>query len=167
MKSIIRVVVILVIIGLLGFLVWNSRETIDTSNRVHTSLYEGASSVWDPQLSILPFHPQDIDGQEVGLSTWLRAEWEAPIEEYNHFVLTITDPQTGWARSESGEHDRFSLDLSGLTADTEYAIVMQACIDRRCEEWMVSEKESYGTTPIEYWETQTNELGESEEVLLN
>jgi len=145
-NRIIFVTVVLVVI----FVVWFANKTIgikvDLEGKVHRDLYAHASGVWDPQMQVLPFRPQDINGQQVGSSTQLRLEWQKPEKKYNHFVITITDPISGYTRKESGEHDRTSLDPDALTPATEYIFALQACLDRRCEKWMIAQNESRGTT---------------------
>ena len=156
-----RIFVVVVLVGLIGYLIWLGVRppTVDSTGKFHTHLYEGASETFDAQISILPFQPQEIDSETVGSSTYLRAEWSQPEKKYNHFLITISDPASDFTRTEAGEHDRVSLDLSDLTPDTEYTIALQACLEPTCERWFISQQEYTGRTAIEYLD--------EEETLLN
>ena len=94
----------------------------------------------------------------MGSPTHLRLEWSKPEQLYNHFVITVTEPLSGYTRTESGEHDRVSLDPDGLKPETEYIFAIQACLDRDCEKWLIATEEYRGTTASE-------ELMESAEVI--
>ncbi len=124
---------------------------IDLTDKHHLRAYEGAKDVFDAQLQVMPFYPSDtVDATSpVASSTYLRTQWSAPEKIYNHFLITISDPQSDFTRTESGEHDRVTLDLSDLTQDTSYVIVLQACLDPSCERWLVSDVEYQGTTPVD------------------
>ncbi len=144
----------LVIVLAVGTFLFLRTPSADPGGKVHADLYEGASGVWDPQTQILPFRPQEINGQTIGSSTHLRLEWQKPEQTYNHFLITITDPVSGYTRKESGEHERLSLDPDALSPNTQYVFVIQACLDRRCEEWLIAQDETVGTTATEQWSTE-------------
>lgn len=137
--------------GIVSAVYFFSRTDIDPTGKIHTDLYEGASGVWDPQMQVLPFRPQEINEQTVGSATQLRLEWQKPEQTFNHFLVTITDPVSEYTRKESGEHDRVSLDPDALAPNTEYVFALQACLDRRCEKWLVAQEEYRGTTAAEQW----------------
>ncbi|MBT5808109.1 fibronectin type III domain-containing protein [Candidatus Uhrbacteria bacterium] len=158
----------ILILGLLagaGVLFYQTQNTgVDATGKVHTEIYEGAKKSFDGGMSTSLFREQEVDGEVFGSSTAFRIQWQAPEREYNHFVLTITDPLTEKSIAESGNHDRFALDITGLEPETEYHIVLQACISPRCEKWYVSETELIKSTGVERF--GTNETS-SEQVLLN
>lgn len=131
-------IVLILAIGAYIFFTISQPEPIDTTGKVHTSLYEEAVGTWNPQMQISPF--------ERAPSSILTLTWQPPEESYNHFVITISHPDTGILRSEAGEHDRFSLNPDGLEPDTEYIFAIQACVDPRCEEWIIGEDEYRGNT---------------------
>ncbi len=151
MRRLILLLIPLIVLTALGVFLWSRQGTPDASGKVHASLYEGATGTWDAQMKVSPFRTQDIDGQTVGSSTQLTLEWQKPTKTYNHFVITITDPVSGYTRSESGEHDRVSLDPDALQPDTQYVFALQACLDRRCEKWLVAQDEYRGTAAPEVW----------------
>lgn len=146
----IALVLVLAIFGVAGYLFWNQPH-VDSTGKVHTDLYESAMDTWNPEMQVLPFRPQDIDGQTIGSSHGIRLEWSQPTETYNHFLLTVTEPVAHTSFKESGEHDRVSLDVTGLKPDTEYVFALQACVDPRCETWLVAQDEYRGRTAPEYW----------------
>ena len=111
---------------------------IDATGKLHANLYEGASGTWDPQMEVLPFEPDP--------STRISLRWQPPEQTYNHFVVSLSKADGILIRSESGEHDRMSLDLDALEPETEYVFAIQACLDRRCEQWLVAQQEYRGTT---------------------
>ncbi|MBI2473927.1 fibronectin type III domain-containing protein [Candidatus Uhrbacteria bacterium] len=157
MKSYFKVAVVLIILGVLGFVLWN-REREEAIPKVHPALFENASGTWDAQMQVLPFRPKEVNGVTVGFPTQLRLEWSKPEQPYNHFVITVTEPLSGYTRTESGEHDRVSLDPDGLTPETEYVFAIQACLDPRCEKWLIGTEESRGTTgPAEEPQPQPEE----------
>lgn len=129
--------VVLVAAGAAGFW-WYSQPRIDSSGKIRAELYEGASDTWDPQMEVVAFEREP--------STMITLRWQAPEKTYNHFVITISKADGTLVRKESGEHDRLSLDPDGLEPDTEYVFALQACLDRRCEEWFVAQDEYRGTT---------------------
>ena len=145
MKSYFKVVVVLIILGILGFMLWN-REREETIPKVHPALFENASGTWDAHMQVLPFRPKEVNGVTVGFPTQLRLEWSKPEQPYNHFVITVTEPLSGYTRTESGEHDRVSLDTDGLTPETQYVFAIQACLDPHCEKWLIGTEEYRGTT---------------------
>lgn len=112
--------------------------SIDVTNKVHSVIYQHAVAFFDAKLAATPF--------VVSPSTGIRLIWQKPEEIYNHFLITITDANSGWTRTESGEHERVSLDFTDLTADTLYTFVVQACIDPSCKSWMTSSEEIHATT---------------------
>lgn len=160
MKKLFFLIIAIVILGIASYLIWN-QPPVDSKDKVHTDLYDGASGTWNPEFQVLPFRPQDIDGQTVGSSTAIRLEWKQPTQTYNHFLLTVTDLSTDTSTIESGEHDRVSLDITGLKPDTEYVFALQACFDPRCQTWIVATDEITAHTPAEFWSQ------DEEPVLLN
>tara|TARA_B100001964_G_C13974619_1_gene483425 strand:- start:123 stop:611 length:489 start_codon:yes stop_codon:yes gene_type:complete len=154
MKDPIRIFIVIILGSMIGYLFWLSVQPppINATGKHHTEFYEGATRVFDAQLEILPFQPQVIEDATVGSSTYLRAEWRQAARTYNHFLITISDPASEFTRTEAGEHDRVSLDLSDLTPDTEYNIVLRACLEPVCDNWYVSEHEYTGRTAIEYFD---------------
>lgn len=160
MKKLFCLITAIVLLSVAGYLVWN-QPPVDSTGKIHTDLYDGASGTWDPEVQVLPFRAQDIDGKTVGSSTAIRLEWKQPSQTYNHFLLTVTDPSTNTSTIESGEHDRVSLDITGLKADTEYVFALQACFDPRCQTWIVATDEITARTPVEFWSQ------DEEPVLLN
>ena len=141
MKRIIPILIIL-ILAVAGYALWlRTPEAINSSGKVHTELYTGAVDTWDAQMEILPFE-RDPAHQ-------LTLHWTAPTQTYNNFVLTISTPDGNILRSESGEHDRLSLDPDGFEPDTQYIFALQACLDPRCEQWIISQQEYAGTTSVE------------------
>jgi hypothetical protein len=145
-----------------------SGPSVDSTDRVHTELYEGADGSWDAQMATELFREQLIDGETVGSSTALGLRWSAPeTEEFNHYVVTISHPETGIVRSEASEKERQRLDLTGLEAETTYTLALQACFDKRCDEWLIAEQEIQGTTPVEYWVPMDDSNPEAGMNLLN
>ncbi|MDG1949934.1 MAG: fibronectin type III domain-containing protein [bacterium] len=146
-------IALVVLIIMAGIFVYAtiSGPSVDSTNRVHTQLYEGADDTWDAQAATELFREQMIDGETIGSSTALGLRWSAPKVEFNHYVVTISHLETGIVRSEASEQDRQRLDLTGLDADTNYTFALQACIDRACDEWIIASTEATGTTPEEYW----------------
>ncbi|MBI5794375.1 fibronectin type III domain-containing protein [Candidatus Uhrbacteria bacterium] len=151
---------LIVAVVILGYL-YLQRPAVDATGKLHADLYRGASDSWDPGIQTFPFRPQDIDGQTVGSSTAIRLEWKQPKKTYNHFLLTVTDPATNTTTRESGEHDRVSLDITGLKPDTQYVFALQACFDPRCQTWMIAQDETTARTPVEFWSE------DKEPILLN
>lgn len=129
-----------VLIGLAGYAWWSTSQ-IDSNGKIHVDLYEGASGTWNPHLQVFPF--------ERSPSTTLTLRWQAPEETYNHFVVSISKTDGTLLRKESGEHDRVSLDPDGLDPQTEYVFALQACLDPRCESWLIAQNEYRGTTTQE------------------
>ncbi|MFA4845781.1 MAG: fibronectin type III domain-containing protein [Patescibacteria group bacterium] len=150
MKRLLFFLAIIVVLVLVGY-VYLRQQNVDATGKIHANLYENASGAWDPKIIILPVRTQEINGQTIGSSTMLRIEWQQPKETYNHFIVTYTNLATGVATKESGEHDRVNLEPSGLTPDTDYVFALQACFDRRCEEWLIAQEEYRGRTAAEYW----------------
>lgn len=138
MKRPLILLILLAVVVLAGYLLWQQSTPIDATGKVHTQLYEEASGVWDPRMQVLPF--------ELAPSTQLTLRWQAPEQEYNHFLITISQTDGTLVRKESGEHDRLSLDPDGLETETEYVFALQACLDRSCEEWLIAQEEYRGTT---------------------
>lgn len=130
--------VLLTLVGFGGYLLWEQSKGIDSTGKIHADLYQGANGIWDPQLQVLPF--------DFAPTTQLTLRWQAPEQEYNHFVITISQLDGTLVRKESGEHDRLSLDPDGLEPGTEYVFALQACLDRSCEQWLIGKEEYRGTT---------------------
>lgn len=116
---------------------------VDLTNKVHSMFYQDAVAYWDAKLTTGPFRE--------GSSSAVRLTWTQPEEIYNHFLMTITDARSGWTRTESGEHDRVSLDVTSLQPDTKYTFVVRACIDVNCNSWMISHQEVDGKTEQMIW----------------
>jgi hypothetical protein len=133
----IAIFVLLVLVILVA--IWFARKPInekakfDITNRIHTSLYQKASDVWDGSLTtdVFPTSP----------STGIHLSWRKPAQKYNHFLITVTNAQTGWTRTESGEHERVTLDLTDMLPDTKYTFIVQACVDPKCSSWMIADEE--------------------------
>ncbi len=106
---------------------------IDFTNRIHTSLYQNATDVWDAALA--------TDVFERSPSTAIHLSWQKPTQTYNHFLITVTNAETGWTHTESGEHERITLDVSDLLPDTKYTFVVQACADPICTSWLIANQE--------------------------
>lgn len=115
---------------------------LDFTNRIHTTLYQKATGFWDATLVSLREPTSSI----------IHVGWQKPTQIYNHFLITITDAKTGWTRTESGEHERITLDLSDLQSDVKYTIVLQACLDRACNAWLVSKEEFEQRTEKMIWQ---------------
>lgn len=130
--------VVLAAVGVGGYAWWSASSRIDSRGKIHTDLYEDAGGTWDPQMEIFPFERLP--------STMLTVRWQPPTKTYNHFLITISTVDGTLLRTESGEHDRVSLDIDGLTPETEYVFALQACLDPRCTEWLIAQKEYRGTT---------------------
>jgi hypothetical protein len=137
MKYLLAFAVVL-ILGISGYAWWSAAPTINSNDKLHKDLYEGASGSWNPQMEVVAF--------ERAPSTALTLRWQPPTESYNHFVLTISTADGTLVRKESGEHDRVSLDPDGLESDTEYVFAIQACLDRNCDSWMIAQDEYRGRT---------------------
>ncbi|MBI4713740.1 fibronectin type III domain-containing protein [Candidatus Uhrbacteria bacterium] len=105
---------------------------------------------WDGNLQTARFRPQQIAGEERGSSSFIRLTWQKPETIYNHFLITVANPETGWTRKESGEHERFSLDISDLEPDTLYTFVVQACGNPNCDAWITSKEVSDRTEKM-FW----------------
>ncbi len=147
-RFLVPIIIVIILLGL-GIFLWMRQNAPDARNKVNTDLYTGATGTWDPQMMIFPFRTQEIDGQVVGSSTQLRLEWRKPEQTYNHFVVIITDPISGYTRKASGEHDRVSLDPDALQPNTTYVFALQACLDRHCKQWLIAKEEYRGTTASE------------------
>lgn len=145
------ILIVLVVVGVGGYAWWSASSHIDSSGKIHTDLYEDADGTWDPQMEVVAFEREP--------STMMSLRWQQPQETYNHFVLTISKADGTLVRKESGEHDRMSLDLDALEPETEYVFALQACLDRRCEQWLVAQEEYTGTTQA----TPTAEVTEATE----
>jgi hypothetical protein len=157
MKRLFLIIISIVIFTALGYLLW-SKLRVDATGKVHTDLYTDATNTWDPHIQVLPFRPQELGGETIGSSTAIRLEWTPPEETYNHFLLTVTDPIAHTTYIESGEHDRVSLDVTGLKADTQYVFALQACFDPSCQAWLVATQETTARTPMEIWSLEEEQL---------
>ena len=158
----IRIIIILIILAILGYVIFREPGA-DPTGKQHVSLYEGAKTSVSMEITASPFRGQDIDGQTVGSSTVIHVEWEKPNKEYNHFLITISDPASDYSSTESGEHDRVSLDLTILEPNTSYLIALQACLDPYCKNWYVADEELSVTTPQKYWQVDETTYKPSEE----
>ena len=118
--------------------------SVDATDKLHTDFYQQALEHWNAELTTGPFRENS--------STGIRLTWKQPEQIYNHFLITITDPETGWTRTESGEHDRISLDVSDLQPVTNYTFVVRACLDVDCQNWMISTTETEAKTPKTIWQ---------------
>lgn len=132
------ILIVLAVLGVGGYAWWSASSRIDSSDKIHADLYEGASGTWDPQMEVVAF--------ERAPSTMMSVRWQPPEKTYNHFVVTISQTDGTLVRKESGEHDRVTLDLDALEPETEYVFALQACLDPRCEQWLVAQEEYRGTT---------------------
>lgn len=137
MKYVILLIV-LAVVGVAGYVWWSTWSDIDSSGKIHTDLYEGARGTWNPQMEVVAF--------ERAPSAMMTLRWQPPEETYNHFVVTISKADGTLVRKESGEHDRLSLDPDGLEPATEYVFALQACLNPRCEGWLIAQNEYRGTT---------------------
>lgn len=149
--KLLRIVLVLAIIGTLGFILMQE-PSVDPTGKVHVGHYQEASATEQMNLVALPFRGKQIEGKTVGSSTGIHVEWSAPSRQYNHFVVTITNPTTTESYSESGEQQRFSLDFLDLEPETEYIIALQACIDPDCDKWYVAENELATSTYAQHWQ---------------
>lgn len=123
----------------------------DYSNLVHSSLVKNALDTWDSDYKAVKFRPKEINGNKYGSASYIRLEWDAPETTYNHFLITITEPRSEWKRVESGEHERFSLDISDLQPDTIYVFMIQACTDPECSTWFAPNSEISQRTDKLIW----------------
>ncbi len=112
---------------------------------------EPEKTPWNSNLQTALFQPQTIAEIERGSSSFIRLTWEKPETIYNHFLITVTNPETGWSRTESGEHERVSLDVSDLEPDTMYTFVVQACSDPNCSTWITSNETPSARTEKMFW----------------
>jgi len=158
-KRLIQVLIATVVIALGLFLFMkNINQPVKTpvsdyTNKVHSELYANTQEVWDGQVTVKPFRSQTIGDQEIGSATGLRIEWQAPEQTFNHFLLTITEQESGIIKMESREHEGTSLDITDLKPDTKYIFNLQACIDPKCETWYVAEQEASGRTSKYFFQT--------------
>ena len=106
---------------------------------------------WDSNLQTAVFQPQMIAEAERGSSSFIRLTWQKPETTYNHFLITVTNPETGWSRTEAGEHERVSLDVSDLEPDTTYTFIVQACGDPNCTIWITSNEKPSARTEKMFW----------------
>ena len=138
MRTHTKVILLLLVLAVAGYALWMSPPKIDTQGKIHANLYEGASGTWNPQVEVLPFTrvPQ----------TMLTVKWQPPEETYNHFVMTISTSNGTLIRTESNSHDHLSMDLDGFEPQTEYLFDLQACLDPRCEAWLIAKDEYRGMT---------------------
>lgn len=117
---------------------------IQLTDKIHSSFYQQALGYWDARLLTAPFQERS--------SSMIVLQWTKPTQIYNHFLITVTDPKTGWTHTESGEHDRESLNITNLAADTKYVFVLRACIDADCSTWLTSEREAEHRTQKMIWQ---------------
>lgn len=113
----------------------------DFTNKVHSELYAGAQGLWDAQLTTSAFRPQTFQDRPITSASGSRVSWTQPEVPFNHFVLTITQPESQWSRSDQREHDGLALDLTDLLPNTKYVVDLQACVDPACETWYIASEE--------------------------
>lgn len=114
------------------------KPKVDFTNRIHTSLYQNSTDSFDAAIQTFPF----TNSPETGI----HLEWQKPTQTYNHFLVTVTDAQTGWTRTESGEHERVTLDVTDLQPDTKYSFTIRACSDPKCSSWIIASEEVHART---------------------
>ena len=146
-------IVIVIFISTLALVIQKKffREPIkaDYSNLVHSALVKNALDTWNSDYRAIKFRPKEINGITYGSASSIRLEWDAPEKTYNHFLITVTEPRSEWKRVESGEHERFSLDMSNLVPDTKYVFMIQACTNPTCSTWFTPNTEiSYRTEKL-------------------
>ncbi|MBM5789958.1 fibronectin type III domain-containing protein [Candidatus Parcubacteria bacterium] len=107
---------------------------VEIGNKIHPTVYQQAVGYWDANLATQAFAVDPTIG--------IRLTWKKPDEIYNHFLMTVTDPSTGWTRTEAGEHERVSLDFTDLQPDTVYTFVVTACLEPECRTWITSSEEA-------------------------
>ena len=122
----------------------------------HKDFYTQAENTWAAKLEAQKFREQALGELTFGSSSYVSLNWQKPRYKYNHFLITVSNPETGWTRTESGNHDRDMLDLSDLKPATEYTFVVQVCFDPECKKWDVTETEAKETTSPLVWEIDTN-----------
>jgi len=137
-NAIITGILIILILAITAFF-WTQRKT--DSNK----------TLWNSNLQTAAFRPQTIAEAERGSSSFIRLTWQKPETTYNHFLITVTNPETGWSRTEAGEHERVSLDVSDLEPDTTYTFVVQACGDPDCTTWITSNEKPSTRTEKMFW----------------
>jgi len=138
MKYILPTIIILMCAGVIGVLFYITTTEIDSTGKIHADLFDQAKRTWDPVMEVLPFEPNP--------TTQLTIRWQPPEKDYNHIVIWISTASGELLKSESGEHDRVSLDPDGLEPGTEYVFAIQACIDPDCKRWYIGQDEYRGTT---------------------
>lgn len=143
--------IILVLIAF-GILMFIQKKQLNLDERYHKELYAESVKLFESQLETSHFREQIIVGETRGSSSRIRLTWQKPVKPYNHFVIVISDPKTGKTRRESGEHERMSLDVSDLKADTEYVFTLLACLEPSCKKWMTSREEPRAKTEKMYWQ---------------
>jgi hypothetical protein len=150
MKRLVPLLILIVAVS--GYFWWSSAHKITSTDKIHVELYEGANGTWDPQMQIFPFERLP--------TTMLSLQWTPPEKTYNHFVITISTEDGQFLRSESGEHDRVSLDPDALEPGTTYIFALQACLDPRCETWLIAQDEYSGTTQEALFESKEEDKDE-------
>lgn len=123
------IVIFALLVAIGTTIVWLKQEKKQITDEIGT---------WEANLQTSLFRPKTIVETEYGSSSGIRLTWEKPSQTYNHFLITITNPETVWSRKESGEHDRVSLDVTDLEPDTTYTFFVQACFDPKCGSWITS-----------------------------
>jgi hypothetical protein len=157
--------IVLIILGLLGFSVLKRPNKIpiaDYTNKIHAPLFAEADGFWNDQLAPEPFRPVLINDEQHGSATFLRLTWSKPEQQYNQFVITLTQPESGWRASESREGDGNSLDVSGLMPDTKYVVNIQACLDSSCEHWLNGQDELVTRTEKLYVQLTPDQVDQPE-----
>lgn len=143
-------VVVVIVVIVAGFLISQTTTGVDSTGRVHVDLYEGADDLWEARAEVSAFNEQIVDGDTIGSSSALSLSWSKPVEDFNHYVVTVTGLE-GVLRTEASEKDRPRLDLTGLESETTYTFAVQACVDRHCEQWLIADTEPSSTTSAEVW----------------
>ncbi len=157
MKKFLLGIVILIGAAVLAISLSQSKQAtetflpLDPENREHRSLYFDATRTWNSELKAKEYNPQFINGENVGSASKVSLSWKLPNDVFNHYLITVTNPDSGWTRTESGESGRTELTLSELLPNEKYTFVLQACFDPACKEWFVSEKEEVFRTPQQFF----------------
>jgi len=138
MKYTIPTIIVLICAGVVGLIFYLTTTKIDSTGMLQANLFDEAERTWDPAMEVLPF--------ELNPTTQITLRWQPPEKNYNHFVIWISDASGNLIRTESGEHDRSSLDPNGLSPGTDYVFDIQACIDPDCKSWYIGKDEYHGTT---------------------
>ncbi|MBI2475280.1 fibronectin type III domain-containing protein [Candidatus Uhrbacteria bacterium] len=148
-KNAIISIIIIILILAIAVIFW-TQQKIDSDK-----------TSWNSNLLTSVFRPQLIAEAERGSSSFIRLTWQKPETTYNHFLITVTNPQTDWSRTESGEHERVSLDVSDLEPDTTYTFSVRACGDPDCKTWITSNEKPRARTEKMYWKFVETKFSDS------